>query len=80
MNEVSKRVKVILAIVFFPIFFIYCILHTFGKEVVTFFGSLLIAIGGLVGGIYLTLTNPLFIEQALNWVQEAFYTIITIFN
>lgn len=65
----------VLAVIFFPLTAIYCIIHTLGKEFSTFIGGLLLVMIGFGLGIYFYSQFPTEISNFLSNVKEIAKTI-----
>ena len=71
----DKPLLKVLAVIFFPLTAVYCVIHTFGKEFTTFIGSLLILIVGVGLGIYFYIQYPTEISNFLSNIKEIAKTI-----
>lgn len=75
MKSGGKLLLAIIAIIFFPITCIYCAIHTMGKELRTFIGSIVLCAIGFILSMYVFVPHIL-----TNYWNIIITTIKTIFN
>ena len=71
---IIKKILTVLFLIIFPIGLIYTAIHTIGKSPITFIGSVVLVVLGIIAGAYFIPAEQVIniINGALNWIINIF--------
>ena len=71
---VFKKILTVLFLIILPIGLIYTAIHTIGKSPITFIGSIVLVVLGIIAGAYFIPAEQIIniINGALNWITNIF--------